>query len=226
MLSGVLFDLDGTLLDTAEDFVHIIQAMLQEHGRPPAAAELIRAQVSDGSIGMLSTAFELSPEAAAFAALREDFLSRYEQGLAVHTRPFPGISELLDWLDAEQLPWGVVTNKLSRFSIPLLEQTGLASRCASLVCPDQVARGKPDPESALKACSEMQIDPAGCIFVGDHLRDIQAGRAAGMATIAALYGYLPADEDHLAWQATHSVQHASELLPWLQQRHQPETSHV
>ena len=133
MLSGVLFDLDGTLLDTAEDFVHIIQAMLQEHGRPPAAAELIRAQVSDGSIGMLSTAFELSPEAAAFAALREDFLSRYEQGLAVHTRPFPGISELLDWLDAEQLPWGVVTNKLSRFSIPLLEQTGLASRCASLL---------------------------------------------------------------------------------------------
>ena len=94
MLSGVLFDLDGTLLDTAEDFVHIIQAMLQEHGRPPAAAELIRAQVSDGSIGMLSTAFELSPEAAAFAALREDFLSRYEQGLAAHTRPFPGISEL------------------------------------------------------------------------------------------------------------------------------------
>lgn len=226
MLSGVLFDLDGTLLDTAEDFVQIIQTMLQEHGKPAVDAALIRAQVSDGSIGMLSTAFALSAQDSAFAALREDFLQRYEQGLARHTRPFPGISELLDWLDAEGLPWGVVTNKMSRFSIPLLEQTGLASRCASLVCPDQVSRGKPDPESALKACSEMGIAPSGCVFVGDHLRDIQAGQSAGMATIAALYGYLPATEDPIAWQATHSVQHASELLPWLQQRHQTETPYV
>ncbi|GGE45835.1 phosphoglycolate phosphatase [Halopseudomonas oceani] len=226
MLSGVLFDLDGTLLDTVEDFMAVIDSMLDEHQRPRVAPELIRAQVSDGSIGMLSVAFATRPGEPGFDALRDEFLTRYERALAVHTRPFPGIMPLLDWLDTEGLPWGVVTNKLSRFSIPLMEQIGLSERCGSLVCPDQVSQGKPHPEAIFKACAELSISPQHCVFVGDHLRDIQAGRAAGMDTIAALYGYLPAEEDHTAWQATHSVYTATDLQPWLLGRRNLETIDV
>ncbi|MEL0167546.1 MAG: HAD-IA family hydrolase [Pseudomonadaceae bacterium] len=226
MLHGVLFDLDGTLLDTVDDFMAVIDSMLDDHQRPRVAPELVRAQVSDGSIGMLSVAFATHPGASGFDALREEFLQRYERALSVYTRPFPGIAPLLDWLDAEGLPWGVVTNKLSRFSIPLMEQIGLAERCASLVCPDQVSHGKPHPEPVLKACAEMGAAPQHCVFIGDHLRDIQAGRAAGMETIAALYGYLPPGEDHTAWQATHSVHSAEELQPWLLSRRNLETPHV
>lgn len=226
MLSGVLFDLDGTLLDTVEDFMAVIDSMLDEHQRPRVAPELIRAQVSDGSIGMLSVAFATRPGEPSFDALRDEFLTRYERALAVHTRPFPGIMPLLDWLDTEGLPWGVVTNKLSRFSIPLMEQIGLSERCGSLVCPDQVSQGKPHPEAVFKACAELGISPQHCVFVGDHLRDIQAGRAAGMDTIAALYGYLPAEEDHTAWQATHSVYTATDLQPWLLGRRNLETIDV
>ncbi|WP_321351546.1 HAD-IA family hydrolase [Halopseudomonas oceani] len=226
MLSGVLFDLDGTLLDTVEDFMAVIDSMLDEHQRPRVAPELVRAQVSDGSIGMLSVAFATRPGEPGFDALRDEFLTRYERALAVHTRPFPGIMPLLDWLDTEGLPWGVVTNKLSRFSIPLMEQIGLSERCGSLVCPDQVSQGKPHPEAVFKACAELGISPQQCVFVGDHLRDIQAGRAAGMDTIAALYGYLPAEEDHTAWQATHSVYTATDLQPWLLGRRNLETIDV
>ena len=132
MLTSVLFDLDGTLLDTVEDFMAIILAMRQERGLPPVDAIRIRDRVSDGSAGMLSSAFNMQPIDAGFEALREEFLQRYDLALAVHTRPFDGIPELLDWLDGQGMPWGVVTNKLSRFSIPLLAAMGLADRCHAL----------------------------------------------------------------------------------------------
>ena len=226
MLDSVLFDLDGTLLDTVDDFLAIIHSMRQDRGLADSPLHLIRSTVSDGSAGMLCAAFSITPEHDAFGELRDDFLARYQRQLAVHTRPFPGIPELLDWLDAEGLPWGVVTNKLSRFSIPLLEATGLAERCASLVCPDQVKHGKPHPEPLLKACAEMGVDPARSVFVGDHLRDIQAGRAAGMRTVAALYGYLPAGDDPQQWNANYSIENAAALRPWLEQQRTQELSHV
>lgn len=226
MLQAVLFDLDGTLLDTVEDFLAIIHSMREQRGMPEAPLHLIRSTVSDGSAGMLCAAFSITPEHAHFAELRDEFLERYQQDIARHTRPFPGIVELLDWLDAEQLPWGVVTNKMSRFSIPLLEAMGLAGRCASLVCPDQVSRGKPHPEPLLKACAEMGVDPARSVYVGDHLRDIQAGRAAGMRTVAALYGYLPPGDDPLHWNADFTIRNAAALRPWLEQLKQQESSHV
>lgn len=226
MLDAVLFDLDGTLLDTVDDFLAIIQSMRQQRGLPDEPLHLIRSTVSDGSAGMLCAAFSITPDHPDFADLRDDFLDRYQQQLAVHTRPFPGISELLDWLDAEGLPWGVVTNKMSRFSIPLLEATGLAERCASLVCPDQVSRGKPHPEPLLKACAEMDVEPTRCVYIGDHLRDIQAGRAAGMRTVAALYGYLPPGDDPQQWNADFTIQNAAALRPWLEQLKQQEFSDV
>lgn len=226
MLTSVLFDLDGTLLDTADDFTAIIMQMRRDRGLPPIDPLRIRARVSDGSVGMLGSAFELEAGAAGFDALREEFLQRYDLALAVHTRLFPGMPELLDWLDAQNLPWGIVTNKLSRFSIPLLEAMNLAGRCHSLVCPDHVSQGKPHPEPLLKACVEMGVEPANSVYVGDHLRDILAGRAAGMPTIAALYGYIPADEDPADWQATHSIKTPAELRPWLMQRQFKEAPHV
>lgn len=226
MLDSVLFDLDGTLLDTVDDFLAIIHSMRQDRGLADSPLHLIRSTVSDGSAGMLCAAFSITPEHDKFGELRDDFLERYQRQLAVHTRPFPGIPELLDWLDAEGLPWGVVTNKLSRFSIPLLEATGLAGRCASLVCPDQVKHGKPHPEPLLKACTEIGVDPARSVFVGDHLRDIQAGRAAGMRTVAALYGYLPEGDDPQQWNANYSIENAAALRPWLEQQRTQELSHV
>ncbi|MFN3580904.1 MAG: HAD-IA family hydrolase [Pseudomonas sp.] len=226
LLTSVLFDLDGTLLDTADDFMAIILAMRQERGLPAMDPQGIRDRVSDGSVGMLSCAFDLTPQAAGFEDLRNEFLQRYDRDLAIHTRPFQGIVELLDWLDSEGLPWGVVTNKLSRFSVPLLDAMGLASRCRSLVCPDQVTQSKPHPEPLLKACVDMQVDPLKSVYIGDHLRDILAGRAAGMPTVAALYGYIPPGEDPAQWQATHSIQTPAELRPWLAQRRLQEAPHV
>lgn len=225
MITSVLFDLDGTLLDTAGDFMSIIQAMRADRGLPPCDPDIVRPTVSNGSVGMLCAAFGLSPEQDGFEALREDFLERYDRDLAVFTRPFPGVESLLEWLDGNQLPWGVVTNKLSRFSIPLMAAMGLDARCQALICPDQVTHSKPHPEPLFKACAEMGVEPQHSVFIGDHLRDIQAGQAAGMPTIAALYGYLPVGDDPATWQATHSVRSAAELQPWLEQRHK-ETFHV
>ncbi len=226
MLTSVLFDLDGTLLDTVDDFMAIILAMREERGLPPVDALRIRDRVSDGSVGMLSSAFNMQPTEAGFEALREEFLQRYDLALAVHTRPFDGIPELLDWLDGQGMPWGVVTNKLSRFSIPLLAAMGLADRCHALVCPDQVSHGKPHPEPLLKACVQMGVEPCHSVYIGDHLRDILAGKAADMPTIAALYGYIPLGEDPAGWQATHSVRSPAELRPWLAQRQLQEAPHV
>lgn len=226
MLTSVLFDLDGTLLDTVDDFMAIILSMCQQRGLPPSDALRIRDRVSDGSVGMLSSAFDMQPTDTGFDGLREEFLQRYDAALAVHTRLFDGMPELLDWLDEQGLPWGIVTNKLSRFSIPLLDATRLTGRCRSLVCPDQVSRGKPHPEALLKACVEMGVKPADSVFVGDHLRDILAGRAAGMPTIAALYGYIPPGENPAEWRATHSISSPAELRPWLQDRLFQEVSHV
>lgn len=226
MLTSVLFDLDGTLLDTADDFLAIIRAMRSENGLPAVNDDLVRHRVSDGSAGMLAAAYSLAAEDPALTELRNEFLLRYERDLATHARLYPGMAELLEWLESENIPWGVVTNKLSRFSTPLLDAVGLGQRCRSLVCPDHVVAGKPHPESLLKACHEMGTEPRHSVFVGDHLRDIQAGRAAGMATVAALYGYIPPDQDPIRWEATHSIQSPAELRPWLEARRNQETSDV
>jgi len=226
MLESVLFDLDGTLLDTADDFFAIIRSMRQQRGLSDAPLHLVRSTVSDGSTGMLCAAFSITPEHPEFIDLRDEFLEHYQQYLGTHAHLFPGISELLDWLDAEGLPWGVVTNKMSRFSIPLLQATGLAERCGSLVCPDQVSRSKPHPEPLFKACAEMGVKPTHSVYIGDHLRDIQAGRAAGMRTVAALYGYLPPGDDPQQWNADFTIENAAALRPWLEQLRQQEFSHV
>ncbi len=210
-LQAVLFDMDGTLLDSAPDFIAICQAMRAERGLPPGDEKAIRDVVSGGARAMVATAFEMDPEAPEFEPLRLEFLERYQNHCAVLTRPFDGIDELLADIEQAKLIWGVVTNKPVRYAEPIMEQLGLAERSAVLICPDHVKNSKPDPEMLLLACSMLNLDPASVLFVGDDLRDIESGRAAGTRTAAVSYGYIHPSDNPAHWGADVVVDHPLEL---------------
>lgn len=213
---AVLFDLDGTLLDSSPDFYHIISRMLEEAHRPPIDPMDFRQQVSLGGRAMVSHAFGLPSDSAETEALLAEFLQRYALQPLVHGQLFAGLDRLLLWLDRQRLPWGIVTNKAERFSRPILESLGLAQRCASLICPEQVSCIKPDPEPLLLACKQLGLAPEQALYVGDHQRDVEAGRRAGMRTIACGYGYIPPGEDPGDWQSTHLVQDTQALVELLE----------
>ena len=213
-MKAVLFDLDGTLIDTAADFIRIIQEMCRQEGKVVVDAELIRTQVSEGARAMVKLVYpELEVEDPVFLAHRQRFLNLYGQDIAVDTDLFTGMYPLLETLEQHQIPWGIVTNKPRALSESLLEALNLTERCAVLVCPEDVSRTKPDPEPMYLAAEQIQIIAKDCIYVGDHPRDIDAGRNAGMYTILAAYGYLPlAHKDDLnAWQADCIVNDVAEL---------------
>ncbi|WP_277052962.1 N-acetylmuramic acid 6-phosphate phosphatase MupP [Zestomonas thermotolerans] len=210
-LRAVLFDMDGTLLDSAPDFIAITQAMRAERGLPPLPEKTIRDVVSGGARAMVATGFALDPEAPDFEPLRQEFLERYQNHYAVLTRPFDGIPELLEDIERARLRWGVVTNKPLRYAEPIMRDLGLAERSAVLVCPDHVSRSKPDPEMLLLACAKLGIQPAEALFIGDDLRDIEAGRAAGTRTAAVSYGYIHPDDNARHWGADVVVDHPLEL---------------
>ena len=210
-LRAVLFDMDGTLLDTAPDFIAICQAMLAERGLPRVDDKLIRDEISGGARAMVSAAFAMSPEAPEFEALRLEFLERYQIDCAVHSTLFDGMAELLADIEKANLIWGVVTNKPVRFAQPIMEQLGLSERSAVLICPDHVTRSKPDPEPLLLACKMLDLDPASVLFVGDDLRDIESGRDAGTKTAAVRYGYIHPQDNPDHWGADVVVNHPLEL---------------
>ncbi|AYF85972.1 N-acetylmuramic acid 6-phosphate phosphatase MupP [Pseudomonas sp. DY-1] len=210
-LQAVLFDMDGTLLDSAPDFIAICQSMLAERGLPARDEKAIRDVVSGGARAMVACAFEMDPESPEFEPLRLEFLERYQKHCAVLTRPFDGIDELLADIEQAKLIWGVVTNKPVRFAEPIMEQLGLAGRSAVLICPDHVKNSKPDPEMLLLACSKLNLDPAAVLFVGDDLRDIESGRAAGTRTAAVSYGYIHPSDNPAHWGADVVVHHPLEL---------------
>ncbi|QJP10374.1 N-acetylmuramic acid 6-phosphate phosphatase MupP [Pseudomonas multiresinivorans] len=212
MLRAVLFDMDGTLLDTAPDFVAVCQAMLVAHGRAPIDDQRIQDVVSGGARAMVAATFDMDPEAPGFETLRQEFLDRYQEHCAVFTRPYEGMAELLESIERSRLIWGVVTNKPVRFAAPIMEQLGLAERSAVLVCPDHVKNSKPDPEMLLLACSQLKIDPSEVLFIGDDLRDIESGRAAGTKTAAVRYGYIHPDDNPAHWGADVIVDHPRDLL--------------
>ena len=210
-LKAVLFDMDGTLLDTAPDFVAVCQAMRAARELPPADEQAIRDVVSGGARAMVSATFGLDVGADGFEALRLEFLERYQQHCAVLSRPFDGMAELLADIEASRLVWGVATTKPLCFAAPIMQQLGLAERSAVLLCPDHVERSKPAPDMLLLACKQMGIAPADVLFVGDDARDIESGRAAGCKTAAVTYGYIHPEDNPRHWGADVVVDHPLEL---------------
>ncbi|WP_168406536.1 HAD family hydrolase [Acinetobacter indicus] len=213
-MKAVLFDLDGTLIDTAADFIRIIQDMCRDKGCDIVAAEQIRTQVSEGARAMVKLVYpELEVEDPVFLGHRQRFLDLYGADIAVETDLFEGMYPLLEQLEQQQIPWGIVTNKPRWLSEALLKALNLTERCAVLVCPEDVSKTKPDPEPMYLAAAQLGLEPQQCIYVGDHPRDIDAGRNASMYTILAAYGYLPLQhkDDLTAWQADCIVNNVTEL---------------
>lgn len=212
---AVLFDLDGTLLDTAPDFVTAINRLLTRKGLPIPNPEKTRRMVSYGSVGMVSSAFDLDAEHPDFEPLRQEFLTLYLNNIVDRTQLFPGIESLLDSLEKHHIPWGIVTNKPSLYTHAILEQLPLPSSPSAVICPDDVTHRKPDPESIYLACNQLQVDAQQCLVIGDHIRDVQAGLNAGSTTIAAAYGYLDPDEDPHAWGAHQVVTSAADIAQYI-----------
>ncbi|MGX1173783.1 N-acetylmuramic acid 6-phosphate phosphatase MupP [Pseudomonas sp. R151218B TE3479] len=210
-LKAVLFDMDGTLLDTAPDFIAICQAMRADRGLPPMNTQYIRDEISGGARAMVAVTFSMDPESPGFEELRQEFLDRYLKGCAVHSHLFDGMAEVLADIEAANLIWGVVTNKPVRFAEPIMQQLGLAERSKVLICPDHVKNSKPDPEPLTLACKMLDLDPASVLFVGDDLRDIESGRSAGTKTCAVTYGYIHPDDNPNHWGADVVIDHPSAL---------------
>jgi 2-phosphoglycolate phosphatase len=198
--NAVLFDLDGTLVDTAPDMVAVLQYLQQQHGVDPVSYELGRSYVSNGAVGLLTLGFpELDIDFG--DEMHQQYLERYAETICEESRVFAGLAQLLDQLDDMDCPWGVVTNKPEQLTVPLLVALGLADRSACIVSGDTLAVRKPDPAPLLLACEFTGVDPETSIYIGDAERDIEAGQRAGMATIAAGYGYITADDDPREWDA-------------------------
>ncbi len=198
--NAVFFDLDGTLVDTAPDMVALLQRLQREHGIDPVSYELGRSYVSNGAIGLLTLGFpELEVQFG--DEMHQHFLEQYSESICVESRVFDGLGGLLDQLEEMGCPWGVVTNKPEQLTIPLLTALGLTDRSACIVSGDTLAVRKPDPAPMLLACDIAGVDAQTSIYVGDAERDIEAGQGAGMATIAAGYGYITADDDPREWDA-------------------------
>lgn len=214
-LRTVLFDLDGTLLDTAPDLASALNQVLVENQREVLPFETIRPWVSHGGPALIGYGFQLEPEDPDFEPLRERLLEIYRANIAVQTRLFPGMAEVLDELEARQLKWGVVTNKPGWLTEPLLEQLGLHTRCACIVSGDTLKERKPHPAPLLHACTLTGSQVEECLYVGDAQRDIEAGRNARMKTLVALFGYLADDDRPADWQADGMLQQPADLLEWL-----------
>ena len=211
----VLFDLDGTLADTAPDLAGAVNACLLGRGRAALPLEALRPWASHGARGLIQQAFGLHPGDSGYEALRVEFVDRYELALCRHTTLFPGVAEMLDTLDEAGVGWGIVTNKVARLTDPLVRLLGLDARAACVVSGDTAARPKPDPAPIVYALNACACAPAAGVYVGDDQRDILAGRAAGVRTFAAAYGY-SAERDNVAgWQADHIIAQPADLLHWV-----------
>lgn len=212
---AVLFDLDGTLIDSAPDLGAAADKMRTDRGLPSLDLSLYRPMAGAGARGMLKIAFGLTPEDPDFMPMREEFFRNYEQAMTVRTYIFEGVIDLIAHLQSRGLPWGVVTNKSSRFTDPLTQMMPLFESAGAIVSGDTTPHAKPHPEPLFEAARRMQLDPTHCWYVGDDERDIVAGRAAGMKTVAATYGYLGEVSDLSRWEADLHIDSPLDLLKWL-----------
>ena len=215
-IEAVLFDLDGTLVDSAPDLGAAADKMRTDRGLASLPLAQYRPMTGSGARGMLGVAFGMTPEHPDFAALREEFFSNYEACMTQRTLAFEGVAELIDALLARRLAWGVVTNKASRFTEPLTRAMPLFASAGAVISGDTTPHAKPHPEPLLEAARRLGLTPERCVYVGDDERDVAAGLAAGMGTVAATYGYLGSRADTTQWGAHAAIRTPLQLLPLLQ----------
>jgi phosphoglycolate phosphatase len=213
---AVLFDLDGTLIDSAPDLAGAANELRAAHDLPPLPYAVLRPMVGAGARGMVGAAFGLGPDDARFMGLRDDFLARYERRMLRETQVFDAMRPVLQALAAADMPWGIVTNKAARFAEPVVRGLQLHTATATLVCGDTTPHAKPHPAPLYEAARRLGLAAADCVYVGDDLRDVQAGRAAGMPTLAAAWGYLGQGDAIEHWGADAVLPEPKALLNWLQ----------
>lgn len=212
---AVFFDLDGTLADTAEDLAAPVNALRAERGLPPLPLAALRPYASMGARGLLGQGLGVTPGDPGFDELRDDFLRRYEAAICVRTRLFDGMHEVIETLERRRIAWGVVSNKVERYVRPILGALGVLERSVSAVGGDTTAHAKPHPEPLLHAARLARVDPGRSVYVGDDERDIEAGRAAGMITVAAAYGFCGAASRPEEWGADFLIESPAALLELL-----------
>lgn len=215
-IKAVLFDLDGTLIDSAPDLGAAADRLRTDRGLDPLPLERYRPMAGAGARGMIGVAFGLKPEDAGYDALRDEFLANYERCMTARTYAFAGVAELIEGLLQRDLAWGVVTNKIERFALPLTGAMPLFASARAIVAGDTTPHSKPHPAPLLEAARRLELEPRRCLYVGDDERDIAAGRAAGMGTVAATYGYLGLKGDVAGWGAHAVINSPVELLNLLQ----------
>ena len=214
-VAAVLFDLDGTLIDSAPDLGAAVDKMRVQRGLPSLPLEQYRPMAGAGARGMIGIAFGITPEHADFEAMKEEFFVNYENCMTERTRIFEGVHNMIAALVSQGLPWGVVTNKSSRFTDPLTSAMPLFATAGAIVSGNTTPHAKPHPEPLFEAARRLSVDPARCVYVGDDERDIVAGLAAGMGTVAATYGYLGQQTDIARWNAHLHIDSPFKLLNYL-----------
>ncbi|MFV1996791.1 MAG: HAD family hydrolase [Acidiferrobacterales bacterium] len=211
----VLFDLDGTLADTAPDLALALNTLLKEEGKQPLSYERIRQEASYGGKALITLGFGLEPTSPQFEPLRQRFLNLYKSKLCEHTTLFKGMDKVINDIESAGLNWGIVTNKPSWLTDPLLKLMGLENKASAIVSGDTTNNSKPHPGPLLHACETAGSQPGQCLYVGDAERDIEAGQRAGMKTLVALFGYLRDDDQPENWGADGLVNTPEEILSWL-----------
>ncbi len=214
-LKTLLFDLDGTLVDTAPDLAYALNCVLEEQGRRPLAFELLRSMVSHGANALIYLGFELTPKDEAFMAIRDRLLEIYRKNIARESQLFEGMQQVLDKIESTGLQWGVVTNKPGWLTLPLMAALDLEQRAACIVSGDTTKHSKPHPEPMLLAATMANSKNSECLYIGDAKRDIEAGQRAGMRTLVALFGYLGESDNPEQWQASGMVKRPIDILRWI-----------
>ena len=221
LFKAVLFDLDGTLLDTAPDFILSMNLLLSKYDKPLITESEIRSSVTNGSEGLIKKAFKIDSTHENFAAIKKEYLEIYYENIAVKTTIFDGLELVLDACETHKIPWGIVTNKPIKYTEHLLKKLNLHERSSVIICPEHTKNPKPDPEPLALAAQRVGVKPCDCVYIGDHLRDIQSGNAAGMTTIAAEWGYLEVDTDIEDWRANVIISEPENVFDFIFHKEHP-----